>query len=336
MDRVTNGVSVILCCYNSAKRLPETLMYLAKQKINPDFHWELIIVNNNSSDDTTELAGRIWHSLSHPTVLRIVNERKSGLSYARDKGKTVANYDTILWCDDDNWLCDTYVQTAFDIMEAHPNIGALGGWCEAIFETEKPEWFDQQARYFAVSKQGNRSGDITSKKGCVYGAGMVTRKTHARELEAQGFKQFLQGRTGKKLSSGEDTEYCYALRLLGYKMWFDERLYFKHYMTKERLHLSYVMRIRKAMAHSNFILWPYLDLLKGEQQTRTGFLKKASKGIPRIPVKKMGALMVGDFEQKAVANRYFSNLHYRLFKYNIYKENFNILQSCFSNKGSKD
>ena len=321
------GVSIIICCFNSAKRLPETFRYIAGQKVSNALEWEVIVINNNSTDTTIQTARDVWLNLDSPAQLNIYEETKPGLTFARERGMQVAKYDTLIWCDDDNWLCDTYVQTAFDIMNTHPSIGALGGWCEATFESEKPEWFDAQAKYFAVSKQGRRSGDITLKKGCVYGAGMVLRKSHWFELRNLGFKHLLSDRVGNNLSSGGDTEYCYALRLLGYKIWFDERLFFKHYMTNGRLQLSYVKRIQKAMAHSNFILWPYLDLLQGKKQTRVNFLKKAFKGFPIIFIKKMGALLFGSFEQRAVAKRYFTYLHYRLFKYDIYVNHFNFLRA---------
>ncbi|SRX55336.1 glycosyltransferase [Aequorivita sp. CIP111184] len=321
MNRAINGVSVIICCHNSAKRLLDTLTYLAKQQIPIGFHWELILVNNNSSDDTTELAENIWKSLGSPTTLKIVNERKAGLSYAREKGMHEANYEFIIWCDDDNWLCDSYVQTAYEIMNANLSIGTLGGWCEAAFKSKKPDWFDTQAKYFAVSKQGNQNGDITNKKGCVYGAGMVLRKSHWHQLKKHGFKHLLSDRIGKKLSSGGDTEYCYALRLLGYKVWYDERLYFKHYMTTERLSIKYVSRIRHAMNESNFTLWAYLDLLQGRTQSRSDFMKEAIKDLPRLLVRKTGALLFGSFEQKEQAKRYFRLLKLRLFHYSEYRRN---------------
>ncbi|REE81993.1 glycosyltransferase involved in cell wall biosynthesis [Lutibacter oceani] len=321
------GVSIIICCYNSAKRLPETLAHLANQQVNGSFNWELIIVNNNSSDNTVSLAKAIWDNLGTPAPLIVVDEVQPGLAFARVKGINQAIYDVLLWCDDDNWLCDTYMKTAFDIMEQNTQIGALGGWCEATFETEKPKWFDNYAKYFAVSKQGKQSGDITYNKGCVYGAGMVLRKSHYFKLKSLGFQQLLKGRVGKSLSSGEDTEYCYALRLLGKKMWFDERLYFKHFMTDGRLSLDYVSRLRKAMAYSNFILWPYLDILNKKPKTKQDFLKAALKGMPIIPIKKVGALLVGTYEQKEIAKRYFRNLGYQLFNYAIYKRNIEFLKS---------
>lgn len=164
------GISIIICCYNSAKCLHHTLAHIAKQQVGVE--WELILVNNNSTDNTAALADEIWESLGAPVSLKVVDEIQAGLSHAREKGMQEAKYDLFLWCDDDNWLSVTYVQTAFDIMKTHPDISALRGWCEATFETEKPEWFDKQARFFAVSNQRKYSGYITQKKSCVYGAGM--------------------------------------------------------------------------------------------------------------------------------------------------------------------
>ena len=327
-----SGVSIILCCFNSAKRLPETLKHIAQQKVDKSLSWEVIVVNNNSTDATYELAASLWKSIEIDTELKVVHEATPGLSNARAKGMQYAKHDIILWCDDDNWLCDTYVQTAYDLMTKNENIGALGGWCEAAFEIEKPDWFDSCARYFAVSKQGKKSGDITSKKGCVYGAGMVLRKSHWEQLNTLGFKHLLGDRVGKSLSSGGDTEYCYALRLLGYKMWFDERLYFTHFMTKERLSLAYVSRIRKAMSYSNFMIWPYLDKLGGlNPRTRQDFIREAFKGMPMRLIKKTGALVIGNFEQKEVAKRYLRHLKYRLFYHSTYKRNLETINTWLSN-----
>ena len=322
-----NAVSIIICCYNSAKVVPRTLKHIAKQKISTDISWEVILVNNYSSDETEEVATQIWEQNGRPTPLKIVRESEPGLSHAREKGMEEASFDLILWCDDDNWLCDTYVQTAVKIMQENEQIGALGGWCEAVFENEKPEWFDSCSRYFAVSKQGKRNGDITEKKGCVYGAGMVLRKSHWKRLKDAGFKHLLRDRKGTSLSSGGDTEYCYALRLLGYKMWYDEGLYFQHYMTSGRMSLSYVSRLRKAMAYSNFMLWSYLDLLKGEPRANKTFLQESLKGFPMLPIRKLGALWIGNYEQREVAKRYFRYMNYSLFSFHVYKKNIRFLNS---------
>jgi len=104
-------------------------------------------------------------------------------------------------------------------------------------------------------------------------------------------------------------------------------LYFKHFMSDGRLSLDYVSRLRKAMAYSNFMLCPYLDLLKGQPQTQKDFIKSALKGMPMMLIKKVGALFIGTYEQKEVAKRYLRQLRYKLFSYKTYKKNVDIVKS---------
>lgn len=323
---MVKGVSIVLCTYNGKNRLEQTLKHLSKQKVSVPC--EIILVDNASTDGTKLFVDEWWKKNKHPNIgYHSFEQPVPGKSYAQDLGYDKSQYEYILVCDDDNWLCNTYVQTAFDVMEKDDQIGALGGWCEAVFEAEKPEWFDTYSRFYAVSKQGRRSGDITTKKGCLYGAGMMLRKSHWLQLKTVGFRHLLSCRKGESLSSGGDTEYSYALRLLGYSIWYDERLYFKHYMTANRLTLNYLVRLRKAMAFSNFILWSYLDLLKQIPQSRQDFLKATLKRMPLLLIKKLGAIIFGTYEQKVLANLYFKKMGYRLFSYSVYRNNISFIKS---------
>ena len=252
------GISVVISTFNGSQKLKETLRHLALQKTT--IPWEIVLVDNASTDHTKEVAEQIWDELGNRDVpFRTFSQPIPGKSHAQDMGYEKAAYEYIMVVDDDNWLCDTYLQTSYEIMEEHPEIGGLGGWCEAVFEADKPEWFDLFAHNFAVSRQGEESGDITNKKGCLYGAGMVIRKNHWLEPKEKGFAHQLTCRKGNSLTSGGDTEYSYALRLLGYKIWYDERLYFKHFMPAARMNLNYIKKLRKGMADANFLLRAYLD-----------------------------------------------------------------------------
>ncbi len=277
---IEKGISVVISTFNGSQKLEETLRHLAVQKTN--IPWEIVLVDNASTDNTKKVAEQMWNEFGNKEIpFRTFYQPIPGISHAQDMGYDKATYEYILIVDDDNWLCDTYIQTAYDIMEEYPEIGGLGGWCEAVFETEKPDWFDKFAHNFAVSRQGAESGDITDKKGCLYGAGMVIRKSHWLELKEKGFAHQLTCRKGNSLSSGGDTEYSYALRLLGYKIWFDDRLYFKHFMPAERVNIGYVKRLRKAMSESNFILLAYLDELNKLPFGQKHYIKRYLKEIQR-------------------------------------------------------
>jgi glycosyltransferase involved in cell wall biosynthesis len=328
---MVKGVSIVLCTYNGKTRLEQTFKYLAAQKIS--IPCEIIFVDNASTDGTKAYADNWWKTHGSSGIsYRSFEQPIPGKSYAQDLGYDKAQYEYILVCDDDNWLCDIYVQTAYDIMTENTSIGALGGWCDGVFETEKPIWFDKYTKYYVVVKQGKQSGDITTKKGCLYGAGMVLRKSHWVQLKTLGFNHLLSCRKGESLSSGGDTEYCYALRLLGYKIWYDERLYFKHFMTKGRMYKTYVSDLRKELSYSNFILWPYRDLLRGYSRTRYSLFRSVLRGMPSILIKNVINLKVGDFDKKEEAKDYFRYIKYQLFYSSIYLKNLKSVKTWAQKK----
>src|SRR4051812_3506356 len=104
-----SGVSIIICCYNSSHRLPQTLKYLAHQQLADDIAWEIIVINNASEDDTKEVAIKEWNSYSSKIVLRVIDEPVPGLNNARKRGVEEAKYDIIIFCDDDNWLDKNFI-----------------------------------------------------------------------------------------------------------------------------------------------------------------------------------------------------------------------------------
>lgn len=104
----TNDISIVICCHNSVKRLPETLRHLMHQRAPSNILWEVIVVDNASSDGTGELAQATWKE--KPGVnFRLVTEPKIGLSNARNRGLQEAKGDLICFIDDDvrphqDWL----------------------------------------------------------------------------------------------------------------------------------------------------------------------------------------------------------------------------------------
>jgi glycosyltransferase involved in cell wall biosynthesis len=254
-----NGLSVIVCCYNSAHVLAETLRSLAHQEINPVCDWELILVDNASTDNTASIAQHLWTSFQTTQPIHIVTEKRPGLSFARETGINQAIFDIVLFCDDDNILDAHYFEKGIALMSQLPQVAMLGGKGIAQSKNPSPIWFDRYSYHFAVGTQANEPGDITLEKGYVYGAGSFLRLSHYYTLKNSGFVYTLTGRKGKSLLSGEDNELGYALSLIGFHIYYDEQLHFQHILPSNRITLAYLKKLKRAVAYSSILLIPYIE-----------------------------------------------------------------------------
>ena len=80
-----------------------TLSHLQKQKISSLIQWELILVDNASTDDTVSVAKKQWQQ--EPLApMHVVYEKEPGLMSARKKGVKATRYPIVSFVDDDNWL----------------------------------------------------------------------------------------------------------------------------------------------------------------------------------------------------------------------------------------
>lgn len=131
-------VSVIICTRNRANSLGRTLNSIAQMILPSGFEWELIVVDNGSTDHTREVLGRFKSTLP----VRVIEETVPGLSNARNAGIRDAKGRYIVWTDDDaivgsNWL-GAYI-TAF---RQWPDAAVFGGRIVPVLEGSfPPRWF---------------------------------------------------------------------------------------------------------------------------------------------------------------------------------------------------
>ncbi|MBC7511694.1 MAG: glycosyltransferase family 2 protein, partial [Ferruginibacter sp.] len=210
------GVSVVICTHNGKERIKATLKHLANQK-NIDFNWEVLIIDNNSNDNTASFAEAYWQTLNPPCQIKIILESRPGTMYARTSGIINAGYRYLVFCDDDNWLIENFIKTAHIAIKDNSGIAAVGGMGILAFEPDfkTPVWLNKYADYFGSGPQGPADGDTTENKGCLYTAGAILDRVWLSKLYDAGFKSYLKGRDSKSLVAGEDTELTYALKLIG-------------------------------------------------------------------------------------------------------------------------
>lgn len=251
--KTQEGFSIIICCYNSAERIGQTLRYLSNQIIK-GCSWEIIIVDNCSLDNTQQKAIDEWRSCKVSNVeLRVVQERSPGLSFARIKGVDCAKFNYILFCDDDNWLAPDYIETALDLFKQYSNAGAIGGEGVPVFENGvKPDWFEEFSVIYAVGKQADKEGIINKERGYLFGAGSVWKKSLLETIMSSPL--ILTDRIGNKLTSGGDSEMCYKAISYGYDIVYSPKLKFQHFIPTTRLNKDYVQKFLNDTASMGFYL----------------------------------------------------------------------------------
>jgi glycosyltransferase involved in cell wall biosynthesis len=258
------GVSIVVCCHNSAQLLPDTLACLAAQEFTTEPPpAEVIVVDNASTDQTNEIARSNWRE-DGPLPLRVVSEPTLGLTPARLRGIAEARYEYICFVDDDNRVNTDWVENVFRVMTAHPEAGACGGQVTARAATVFPPWFDRFQSYYAVGQQAERPGDVTESRGYLWGAGLCLRKKAWASLVENQFDFLLSDRKGSSLSSGGDAELCYALRLNGWRLWYEPRLIMQHFLPEARLQWTYLRRLSHAFGAATAGFDSYDMALKGE------------------------------------------------------------------------
>ena len=111
-------LSVIIPAYNEAERLPATLAHISqvlKQTARPDFAWELIVCDNNSSDATAQVAAAAG--------ARVVAEAVNQISRARNTGAAAAQGEWLLFVDADTHPPTGLMAQVLALIEGDQHIG---------------------------------------------------------------------------------------------------------------------------------------------------------------------------------------------------------------------
>jgi len=192
--------SIIVCTYNRAESLRETLNSLRSLKASPICQWEVIVVDNNSKDRTREVVEetqRDW------PLLRYEFEPKQGLSHARNHGIGCARGEVVLFTDDDVLPESDWLETTLAGLEKY-QADACGGFIAPIWETPPPAWLTERF-YGFLAVRTDRSDDyvITEPSQAPFGANMAF---HKSVFDRVGLFDVRRGRQGNVLAGGEDIE----------------------------------------------------------------------------------------------------------------------------------
>jgi glycosyltransferase involved in cell wall biosynthesis len=267
------GVSVVICCHNGAKLLPNTIARLKKQRIDQTLEWEVVVIDNASTDDTELMALLAWGD-DGPVSLRVVWEPRLGLCYARERAFEETRYEIVSFVDDDNWVGPDWVSTVSECMSSDFELGAINSINTAAADVPFPAWFSRYCAYYAAWAFAESAESAEPAGWVLNGAGMTIRKTAWRQLRQNGFQPQLTDRMGNRLTSCGDLEMGCAIQLGGWKIRVEPRLKLEHYMTSERLQWRYLRRLLRGCGEGQVIVDCYLLVSQSERLTMLNRLRQ--------------------------------------------------------------
>lgn len=249
--------SVVICTYNGEKRLPEVLDRLERcwqytqahclAEAAQPLHWEVIIVDNNSSDGTANVVRSHQQQWSSGCPLRYRHERRQGAAHARKTGIVQAQAKLIGFLDDDNLPAEDWVFQAVAFSKSHPKAGAFGSRIQGEFEVEPGPELQAILPFLAIVERGETPSRYRSlKKVLPPSAGLVVRR-EAWEGSIPAVC-FLGGRTLTTMVTGEDTEALTYIQRRGWEIWYNPAMTMWHKIPAWRLQREYLIPFFKGLA----------------------------------------------------------------------------------------
>ncbi len=193
----TLKASVIVPVYNGARTLERCLSALFNQSV-PRAQYEVIVVDDDSTDNTSAMASRF--------PVRLLAQEHRGPAAARNLGIANASSEIVLFTDADTEPTHNWIETMLAPFFADPQLAGAKG----TYRTQQPEWIarfvqiEYEEKYARMARA--RVVDVIDTYSAAY-----RRELFARE---GGFDEAFPS------ASAEDREFSFRLAKKGYRLAF--------------------------------------------------------------------------------------------------------------------
>ena len=241
-------ITVILCTYNRCQSLAKTLDSIASSQVPDSINWEVLVVDNNSSDSTRESVGGFCSR--YVGRFRYVFESQPGKSYALNTGIREASGNILVFVDDDVTVAPTWLQNLTCALHTGEWAGS-GGRIILQWPAVLPRWLAIEAPYsrhcFPGFDKGQKAHALTEPP---FGANMAFR----REM----FEKYGVFRTDLGPSAipgipphSEDTEFARRLIAAGEHLRYEPSAIVYHPVAEGRINKQYFLKWRFDLGRAN-------------------------------------------------------------------------------------
>jgi glycosyltransferase involved in cell wall biosynthesis len=269
--------SVIIPTFNRADLLGETLDRLAETR--PSLaRWDVIVADNNSSDDTRSVVQR--RQANFPVPLRYLFEPRQGRSWALNTGIAATPAPALVFTDDDVLVGDEWLDAAVEPLLSDKGMAYSGGPVRPIWEAPRPPWLPEDRSdlwgAIAILDYGPDPFVFEDRRRVPLGANMAV---HRSLFERIGAFNTSLGRTGssKQLLGQEVPEFLARSRRSGARGMYMPAMVVQHHVPAKRLTKEYFRRWWYGKGRSR------ADLDRMQPVTELGVDLAAARHIAGVP-----------------------------------------------------
>lgn len=230
-------ISVAVCTRNRAHLLKNTLVSLNRMEKASELAWELLIIDNASTDDTRAIAG----DFSSTLPLRYIVEPVPGLSRARNRAVREFKGDYLVWTDDDVRVERDWLLAYSEAFRKRPHAAVFGGPIRPEFEASPPAWLVEMlpevASAYAVRDIFAGARELSLPGPVPLGANYAIHGDMQREYLYDVELGFSPSRPNLR---GEETQVIRSILESGHTGWWVPEAGVRHWIPRERQTVKYL------------------------------------------------------------------------------------------------
>jgi len=287
---MSNKVSVIISTYTKERidDVNRCLNSLNNQTLKPE---EVLLVLDPEDSLVKFYRRNVLRDFDFD--FRIVKSPKPGLSNARNTGVENSSCEIVAFIDDDAWADRLWLENMVQNYSSW-DVWGVGGKIVPVFEKNRPGWLAEELDWVVgctYKGMPEKRAEIRNP----IGANMSFRR---KAFEKVGFFSCSVGRYGKKLLSGEETEFAMRLKkMMRLKKKLDVRIVYDpsavvyHRVPAERTKISYVLKRAYYEGYSKAVLSKEYPL-KNEYSYMSFLLKKSIRRITELKFAEIAGILL--------------------------------------------
>lgn len=194
-------ISVVMSTYNRCSLLDQGLKALLDQRTS-GLKYEIIVVDNNSTDDT---ARKVASYANLDSRVRYLFEGRQGVAYGRNTGIAAARANIIAFCDDDVYVANDWLQKIHDALLRYPEADFVGGKVVAVWKQPPPCWITTKMPPLALQDFGEQPMKVSMENAkCLVSACLGVRRA---AFDKAGLFPLETQRVKDSVGSSEDYEW---------------------------------------------------------------------------------------------------------------------------------